>query len=235
LSRERAPHVSGDEHDIELVCLDMAGTTVADEGLVVSAFTSAMSALQVEDAAERERMTAYVLETMGTSKIEVFRALFGDEERARHANAAFEAAYDELLGQGAARPIPGAEEAIAAIRRSGRKVALCTGFSPSTRDRLLAALGWREVADLTLSPADAGRGRPFPDMVLQALLRLEASGVAAVAVAGDTAADMESGRRAGASLVAGVLTGTGTEDRLRAAGATHVLGSVAELPALLGL
>ncbi len=227
--------MSNTGRDIELVCLDMAGTTVADDGLVESAFDAAMSALDVEDGAERARMTGYVRETMGTSKIEVFRALFGNEERAQQANRAFEAAYDELLGEGAAHPIPGAEEAIAAIRRSGRKVALLTGFSAATRDRLVAALEWQHIADLTLCPSEAGRGRPFPDLVLTALLRLGASEVAAVAVAGDTAADMESGRRAGASLVAGVLTGADGAERLHAAGATHVLGSVAELPALLGI
>jgi phosphonatase-like hydrolase len=220
---------------IELVCLDMAGTTVADDGLVVAAFEAAMSELGVEDPAERARMDAYVRETMGTSKITVFRALFGDEERAQRANAAFEAHYDKLLGEGNARPIPGAAEAIGTFRAAGLKVALCTGFSPGTRDRLVAALQWEQIADLYLSPSDAGRGRPYPDLVLTALLRLEVSDVRAVAVAGDTAADMESGRRAGASVVAGVLTGTDGEERLRAGGATAVLGSVAELPGLLGL
>ena len=219
---------------IELVCLDMAGTTVRDDGLVELAFEAALSELAV-DPSERETMTSYVRETMGTSKIEVFRALLRDEERAQQANAAFEAAYDELLVEGSAKPIDGAEDAISAIRRSGRKVALLTGFSAATRDRLLAALEWQHVADLTLCPAEAGRGRPYPDLVLTALLRLGASDVAAVAAGGDTAADMASGRRAGASIVAGVLTGADGQARLEQAGATHILASVAELPALLGL
>src|SRR6266536_3321188 len=42
-----------------------------------------------------------------------------------------------------------------------------------------------------------------------------------------------SGHRSGAGAVVGVLTGTYTRERLRKAGATHVLGSVAELPDLL--
>ncbi|SLJ82276.1 HAD family hydrolase [Mycobacteroides abscessus subsp. abscessus] len=54
-----------------------------------------------------------------------------------------------------------------------------------------------------------------------------------VAVAGDTAGDIESGRRAGATILAGTLTGAHDADTLRRAGATHVLDSVAELPALL--
>ncbi len=219
---------------IELVCLDMAGTTVADGGLVEEAFATSLDEIGV-DAEERERFSAYVRETMGTSKIEVFRALLGDEVKAQRANSAFEAAYDELIAAGGAKPIAGAEEAIAAIRRSGRKVALLTGFSVTTRDRLVAALNWSSVADLTLCPAEVGRGRPAPDLVLAAVLRLEVDDVASVAVAGDTAADMISGRRAGASIVAGVLTGSDGRERLEDAGATHVIASVAELPALVGV
>jgi len=56
-----------------------------------------------------------------------------------------------------------------------------------------------------------------------------------VAVAGDTASDMASGRRAGAGWVVGVETGADDADRLREGGATQVIFSVAELPGVLGL
>ena len=56
---------------------------------------------------------------------------------------------------------------------------------------------------------------------------------AAIAVAGDTPSDIASGRAAGASVVAGVLTGNATRDELAAAGATRVLATITELPALL--
>jgi phosphoglycolate phosphatase-like HAD superfamily hydrolase len=45
---------------------------------------------------------------------------------------------------------------------------------------------------------------------------------------------MAAGRAAGASVVARVLTGMGSRDQLDAAGATHVLTTIAELPPLLG-
>ena len=50
---------------------------------------------------------------------------------------------------------------------------------------------------------------------------------------GDTPADIISGRRAGASLCAGVLTGSGSEDELRVAGADFLLSSIVDLPKLL--
>jgi phosphoglycolate phosphatase-like HAD superfamily hydrolase len=52
-------------------------------------------------------------------------------------------------------------------------------------------------------------------------------------VAGDTTNDLIAGTRAGASVVAGVLTGAHSAEELGEAPHTHLLGSVAELPALL--
>ncbi|WP_030266553.1 phosphonatase-like hydrolase [Streptomyces sp. NRRL B-24484] len=221
--------------DIRLVVLDMAGTTVADGGLVEQAFRAAAADLGVADgSAEHARMLDHVRATMGESKISVFRHLFGDEDRARRANRSFEAAYHDLVDAGHCTPLPGAAEAIGRLRRAGLTTVLTTGFSRATQDRILAALGWQDLADLTLCPADAGRGRPYPDMVLTALLRTGTDSVRQIAVAGDTGYDMLTGTRAGAAVVAGVLTGAHEEQRLRADGATHVLASVADLPELLG-
>jgi phosphonatase-like hydrolase len=216
--------------DVQLAVLDMAGTTVADDGLVIEAFTTALSELDTDRAAALD----YVRRTMGESKIVVFRHLAGgDEARAAQANAAFEKAYGGLIDAGWAMPVEGAEETIRELRGRGVKVALTTGFSRTTQDRLLAALDWTDLADLTLCPAEAGRGRPYPDMVLTAVVRLRVDDVRAVAVAGDTTYDVLSGLRAGASIVAGVLTGAHDRATLTAAGATHVLDSVADLPAVI--
>ncbi|MEV0027802.1 phosphonatase-like hydrolase [Nocardia sp. NPDC050793] len=219
---------------IDLAVLDMAGTTVADGGLVLRAFDTAATAAGLEtEGPQRERARRYVLDTMGQSKIAVFRALLGDEDRAQTANRAFEAAYDDLIDEVDIAPIPGAAEAISALRAAGVRVALTTGFSRNTQDRLLDALGWRDIADLTLAPSDAGRGRPYPDLVLTALLRLRIDAVDRVAVLGDTTSDIAAGRAAGARIVAGALTGAHDEPRLRAAGATHVLPSVVEFAELI--
>ncbi|MFE3607903.1 phosphonatase-like hydrolase [Streptomyces goshikiensis] len=219
-----------------LIVLDMAGTTVADGGLVERAFERAAERLGVEPgSADHAAKLQYVRDTMGESKISVFRHLFGTEELARRANSAFEQAYGELVDGGLIAPIPGAREAVEKLRAEGRTVVLTTGFARVTQDAILDALGWQGLADLTLCPADAGgRGRPYPDMVLAAFLRTGAAAdVREVVVAGDTAYDMLSGRRAGAGIVAGVLTGAHGRETLDEHGATHVLASIADLPALL--
>ncbi|MGW0159643.1 phosphonatase-like hydrolase [Mycobacterium sp. NPDC003323] len=218
---------------IELTVLDMAGTTVADDGLVLHAFDEAATAVGVPATGqEREAARDYVRATMGQSKIEVFRHLFAGEDRAQQANTTFEHAYTAHIESGVSA-IPGAEEAIAKLRAAGVKVALTTGFSVATQQAIIDALGWSEIADLVLAPGAGGRGRPYPDMVLNALLRTGIDDVAKVAVLGDTSSDIASGLRAGASLVAGTLTGAHDAATLNSAGATHVVATVADFPELV--
>ena len=219
---------------IELVVLDMAGTTVRDDGVVEQAFQRAAERTGVAERMPWADALQYVRDTMGMSKIDVFTHLAGgDVAAAAAATAAFEGAYSEIVAEQGVQEVAGAAEAIAQMRDAGLKVALTTGFAPVTRDALLDGLGWRDLVDLALSPVDAGRGRPAPDLVLTALLRAGASSVSAVAVAGDTSSDVQSGRRAGAGFVAGVLSGAHDRATLDSAGADAVLDDVtALLPAL---
>ncbi|MBX7453831.1 phosphonatase-like hydrolase [Mycolicibacterium sp. 3033] len=223
-----------DDNTVQLAVIDMAGTTVADDGLVVEAFEAAAEAggLPV-DGPEREHARRYVLDTMGQSKITVFRALFDDETAAQRANTAFERAYASLIATGRAEPIPGAADALGRLRNAGIRVALTTGFSPDTQAALLEALGWHNIADVVLAPGDGVRGRPFPDLILTALIRTGADSVQAVATLGDTANDVESALRAGCSIAAGTLTGAHDERRLAAAGATHIVATVSDFADLL--
>jgi phosphonatase-like hydrolase len=213
----------------------MAGTTVRDDNTVMEAFAAAVSSQNLPVPAFNEAMK-HARDTMGHSKIEVFRHIFGDEDAAQAANAAFERHYAGAVADGEIAPVPGAEELFAACRSAGIKVCLSTGFSPVTRDAIIAALRWEPLVDLVLSPADAGRGRPWPDMPLTALLRLGGDSVATLAVVGDTPADIESGLRAGAGLVVGVLSGDSQRAGLEAVpaatglpGTPLILESVADL------
>ena len=220
---------------ITVACLDMAGTTVADDGSVIAAFSAAVEQFGLPRGTPGyDQALAYVRQTMGQSKIEVFRHILGAEDAAQQANAAFEEHYARSVRGGDVEPLPGATETFAALRAAGIKVCLATGFSPATRDALLDALGWRPLVDLVLSPADAGRGRPWPDLALTALLRLGGGAVGELAVAGDTPSDVESGLRAGAGLVAGVLTGSSTREELEQAKAPVILDTIADLIPLVG-
>lgn len=211
---------------IELVCCDMAGTTVRDDGLVLEAFRRTIESLDLDED-EATQAEVYVLETMGQSKIEVFTALFAD--RAHDANRLFEAHFVDAAADMGVHEVPGAREALSALQSTGVKVALTTGFSPATRETLIAQLGWTDLVEVRVSPADAGRGRPAPDMLLVCALRAQVSAMSAIAVVGDTASDMEAGVRAGVGRRIGVLSGTDDAERLRGHGADTVIDSVSHL------
>jgi phosphoglycolate phosphatase len=213
---------------ITVACLDMAGTTVRDDGTVMEAFTAAITEQNLSADAYDRAMTA-VRSSMGQSKIEVFRRILGDEAAARKANDAFEDHYAAAVRNGAIEPVPGAEDTLMRLRDAGIRVCLATGFSPSTRDAIIDRLAWGGLIDLALSPADAGRGRPWPDLPLTALLKLRGGDVRELAVAGDTTSDIESGLRAGAAVVAGVLTGAGSRADLEQAGAPLILDTIADI------
>ena len=213
---------------ITVACLDMAGTTVADDGTVMEAFTAAITEQNLPEAGYRQAMTD-VRSSMGQSKIEVFRRILGDEASAQKANEAFEDHYAAAVRRGAISAMPGAQDTIMRLRDAGARVCLATGFSPVTRDAIIDRLGWGALIDLALSPADAGRGRPWPDLPLTALLRLRGGAVGELAVAGDTSSDIESGLRAGAAIVAGVLTGASSRADLEQAGAPLILDTIADL------
>jgi len=219
---------------ITVACLDMAGTTVHDDGSVLAAFAAAISAQNLPAAAYNQAMTD-VRSSMGQSKIEVFRRILGDEQAAQLANRAFEDHYAAAVRAGHVAAVPGATDVFKTCRDAGIRVCLATGFSPATRDAIISELGWGELIDLALSPADAGRGRPWPDLPLTALLFLHGGAVRELAVAGDTASDVESGLRAGAGIVAGVLTGASSRADLEQAGAPIILDTIAGiLPYILG-
>jgi phosphonatase-like hydrolase len=212
-----------------LACIDMAGTCITDEGLVLSAFARALGRLgEPADAAAME----YVQRTMGQSKIDVFTALLGDADRGRQCTVAFEEEYAANAHE--ARLIPGAREAFTSLRTAGCLIYLTTGFSAITRDLLIERLGLADLIDGALSPQDTvfGRGRPYADMIWTAVMATGTPAMSDVLVVGDTTSDMESGRRSGARWVIGVLTGTHDRAALTAAGATVVVDSIAEIPTL---
>jgi phosphonatase-like hydrolase len=224
-----------DSARITLACLDLAGTSVADGGVVEKAFAEALATQGVVPGTEAYgRSVAQLHAARGQSKLAVFSKIFSDADRARAANHSFERAYDSIIDRVGLTPIPGAEAAMNRLTDYGVRVCLMTGFGRATLGRVIDTLGWWKRADLLICPEDAGgRGRPYPDMILTAALRLQVEDVRHIAVCGDTASDILSGRRSGASIVAGVLTGAHDRTHLEAAGATQVLESISDLPDLV--
>jgi phosphonatase-like hydrolase len=135
----------------------------------------------------------------------------------------------------AVREVPGAAAAFAALRRAGVKVALNTGFNRTVTAVLLDRLGWGvpAVIDAVVASDEVPRGRPWPDMIRLLMARLGVQDGRRVAKVGDTRADLEEGANAGCGLNIGVPTGALTREQLQAFPHSHILGSVAEVPAVV--
>lgn len=220
--------------NLEMAAFDVAGTTVKDDGIVIEAFKVAFEMTQPDLWPEKgAQWTQYAIDTMGQSKIEVFSALLGDREKAVQANIAFEEAYVNEIAEQGISEIPGSLELFASLRERGIPVALTTGFSRSTLNVILIELGWHDVVDLTVTPDEAGRGRPHPDMLLHAARKLNAPSPEFSLVVGDTASDMKSAVAYGSKNIFGVLSGAHSKEILVDAGATSIVNSILDITSLL--
>jgi phosphonatase-like hydrolase len=225
-----------DPPPVTLVCCGLIGTTVADTGLVERAFTESIATQGiVPGTGAYARCMAFVHQNRGQFTGEVMSGLFPENQaRAQAAQLAFDRSLSAAVDRMGAQPVPGAPEALASLGQAGLRVCLITDLSARLLDLVLGAVGWRGRFDLTLSSGDVARGCPAPDQMLAAMLRLGVGDVRELVVADATDAAVLAGRRAGAVTAVGVLTGPHSADRLSRAGATHVIGSIAVLPELLG-
>jgi phosphonatase-like hydrolase len=225
---------------IELVVFDLAGTTVYDGDTVNASFRATLAARGIEAD------PAFVNTVMGLPKPEAIRILLQQGGKKPGANPTAEeinGIHDDFTRRmrayyatdPAVREIPGASAVFAALRRAGIKVALNTGFFRPLADVLLTRLGWHvpAVIDAIVTSDEVPHGRPHPDMIRHLMTRLGIQEPRRVAKVGDTKVDLEEGTNAGCSLVIGVTTGSSTREQLLACPHTHILESVADVPALV--
>jgi phosphoglycolate phosphatase len=126
-----------------------------------------------------------------------------------------------------ARPLADLGGLFRRLHATGRRVAVATSDDRDPTERTLAALGLTGAIDAVVCADDGVPVKPAPDMVLWLCTTLGIE-PARTAVVGDSAADLEMGRRAGAGLVVGVRTGVDDARHLQPF-ADLVVASVAEL------
>lgn len=227
--------MSGSPARVSLVCCGLMGAAADDGGILERAFAEACATQGiVPGTAAYAHCMVGVHQARGQAPVDVFRGLFpGAAGRAEAAVLAFERSFRGGVERSGLAPADGAEEAFERLRESGLRVCLVTGLSRQLLGVVMDTLGWWRRIDLALCPEDVPRGCPWPDLMLTAMLRLGVDDVRDSAYAGGTESGVLCGKRAGASVVAGVLAGGHTGERLRAAGATHLIRTLAELPDVL--
>jgi phosphonatase-like hydrolase len=225
--------VSGSE-SVSLVCCDLAGSIVSDGSVLEKAFAEAIATQGVvPGTAAYARSMVVVDRSSGRPPRDVMHTLFADDEaQAQAAYLSFERSYRTVVDRFGITTVAGVQDTLAKLSGAHLKVCVISGFSRPTSRLVLERAGISRAADLTLCLDDAPRGFPWPDLVLTAVIRLGIGDVASVAVVGDSENVITAGRRAGAQTLIGI-PGDRAAQRLRTAGATHLINTIAELPALL--
>lgn len=218
-----------------LACFGLIGTTVSDDGILERSYAEAIATQGVvPGTAAYARSMAQVHRSRGKPILDVLRELFpGNEVRAQAASLAFDKSLSGAVQRCGVQPVPGAAEVLDELAGTGFRACVVSSVSHRQLSVILTALGWQDRVDLMLGADDVPRGCPAPDPVLQAMLRLGVDDVRDTVVVQGTENGVLAGRRAGAGIIAGVLTGTHPATRLRGAGATHLMPSIADLPAVL--
>ena len=217
---------------IELVVLDMAGTTVDEDNVVYKTVRAAINASgysfsqqEVQEAGagkEKSQAIRDVLALDGKAHPDSEVAeIFGDFK------SRLKAAYESLD----VKEQPGATRVFKAMRESGIRVVLNTGYDRKTAEGLVAKIGWRvgEHIDGLVTASDVTNGRPAPDMIQLAMDQVGVTLGSQVAKIGDSEIDIEEGKNAGCGLTFGITTGAQTQEQLESAEPTHVVHSLDEM------
>jgi HAD superfamily hydrolase (TIGR01509 family) len=163
---------------------------------------------------------------IGMGGDQIVQALCGEEAERDRGDAIRDAeseAYQDFIDE--VQPLPGARDLIEALNERGHPLVLASSAKGEELDRYLDLLGARELADAWTSSEDVDATKPHPDLVEQAMEKVE--GDAAVMV-GDSPWDAMAAARAGVPTI-GLLTGGFAESELREAGADPVFESLDDL------
>lgn len=218
---------------IELVVLDMAGTTVDEHGDVYRALEGAVTATGATVKPEDLQFW------MGADKTEAIAALMtlgGVQSTETVVNAQFDHFRELLAAAYAKNPpvaMPGVEDALKQLKASGIKIALTTGFSRDVADPILRTLGWGvgegELIDAVVTSDEVAAGRPAPYMIHRVMELTGVQNVRNIVAGGDTVVDLQAAHNAGV-LPLGVLTGALKREQLEIHPHEWVLEGVKDLP-----
>ncbi|HKD04808.1 MAG TPA: HAD-IA family hydrolase [Bryobacteraceae bacterium] len=219
---------------IRLVVLDIGGTIVEERGDIPEALGAAFAKKgisisrseinQWRGASKREIVRHFVTERLkrpGAERDKLIETVYTDFQQR------IIESYATIKG------IPGAEDALRAMRNMGVTLATSTGFDATITASIMSRLGWRDYFVAQITSDDVAQGRPSPYMLFHAMEKARVDGVAQVVAVGDTPLDLRAAANGGMAGIVGVLSGVGTRETMEPEPHTDIIDSVATLPALL--
>jgi len=222
--------------EIKLVVFDLAGTVIEDTGQVPGAFTAVLrnhgievtsdSLREMRGASKREVIQRFVERQPGSGKADVLA-------RTEEIYKSFRSTLAGMYEKDGVREIGGATEVFTWLQKRGVHIALNTGFDRTITELLVNSMKWdSDLIDAVVCGNDVTRGRPAPYLIFRAMEMSEVTSVHEVTTVGDTILDLQAGQNAGVRYNIGVLSGAHAREQLEREPHTHLLSSVAMLPAL---
>ncbi len=214
---------------IELLVLDMAGTTIDEDNVVYKTLMKA-----VNDHGYNVSLNEVLSSCAGKEKFDAIETLLreidGNKEDAENIFKDFseelKIAYQDLD----VKPIDGVEDFLIKVRTGNKKVVLNTGYSSEIAKQLLEKLNWKKNIqfDALITADDVSASRPNPDMIFLAMKKFGIDDPEKVLKAGDSAIDIEEGKNAGCGITVGVLSGAQTRAELEKANPDHIFDSISD-------
>ncbi|MES2268410.1 MAG: HAD-IA family hydrolase [Bacteroidota bacterium] len=224
---------------IKLVVFDMAGTTVRDENKVADTFSAAMQKYGYHVT------VADVNPLMGYEKsVAITKMLHQHEPDVSKITS-------ELIGNihqefislmisyyrttSVLEALPHAEATLAALKYSGIKIGINTGFSKDIAETIVERLDWcgKGLIDYLIGSDEVAEGRPDPAMINRLMELAGITDPQEVAKVGDTEVDIREGQNARCKYVIAVTTGAFTRAELEPYKPTHIIDDIAELISII--
>ncbi|PVV54133.1 HAD-IA family hydrolase [Chryseobacterium sp. HMWF035] len=215
--------------NIELLVLDMAGTTIDEDNVVYKTLMTAVNDYGYEVSLEK-----VLLSCAGMEKLEAISSLLkeigGNEADALAIFENFSDQLKEAYQNLEVKPIHGVENFLLKMRSQNKKIVLNTGYTSEIARQLLDKLGWKENAhyDALITADDVSESRPSPEMIILAMKKFNINEPEKVLKAGDSVIDIEEGKNAGCGLTIAVLSGAQSKFELEKSNPDYIFNTISE-------
>ncbi|MEY8758179.1 HAD-IA family hydrolase [Chryseobacterium tongliaoense] len=220
--------------NIELLVLDMAGTTINEDNVVYKTLMNA-----VNDYGYQVSLEKVLSSCAGMEKLEAISNLLkeigGKDEEAPAIFENFSDQLKEAYRNLNVQPINGVENFLLKMRSGNKKIVLNTGYTSEIAQQLLDKLGWKENVhyDALITADDVSESRPSPEMIHLAMKKFNILEPERVLKAGDSVIDIEEGKNAGCGLTIAVLSGAQSKTELEKSNPDYIFNTISEAEEIL--
>lgn len=211
-----------------LLILDFDGTMADTRGIILRTFHDTLCHLQLPDVSDEA-----IIATIGLPLLEAFPKVVEGctTAQAQLCTDTYRAIFPSNNHPGAVQLFPGVEQTLRRLHREGTTLAIASSRGHESLDDFVGQFQLSSIISMVVGAEDVEHAKPDPCPVLTILKSLGFK-ASETAVVGDATFDILMARRAGCQAI-GVSYGNNTPEQLLESGASHVVDSFLQLPALL--